>query len=184
MTDPLLVCFFSLKYKLLIRMDKDDIFNSQYIKPQVFVKISCSWPQIFLLYKNDGYLGEGGGGISNPIYLCACLFHVATQTNMILTKTVLLIKMFPYFISSSCLQYLYTKMQNWSLLAITNAKLISTAHPYWQCLVNKIKHTDIKISISDIICILRLKPFFFIWKGYHLIPTVSSSFLYFCQYFQ
>lgn len=41
-------------------MDKDDIFNSQYIKPQVFVKISCSWPQIFLLYKNDGYLGEGG----------------------------------------------------------------------------------------------------------------------------
>lgn len=43
-------------------MDKDDIFNSQYIKPQVFVKISCSWPQIFLLYKNDGYLGEGGGG--------------------------------------------------------------------------------------------------------------------------
>lgn len=121
MTDPLLVCFFSLKYKLLIRMDKDDIFNSQYIKPQVFVKISCSWPQIFLLYKNDGYLGEGGWGISNPIYLCACLFHVATQTNMILTKTVLLIKMFPYFISSSCLQYLYTKtdhywplqMQNW-----------------------------------------------------------------------
>lgn len=43
-------------------MDKDDISNSQYIKPQVFVKISCSWPQIFLLYKNDGYLGEGGGG--------------------------------------------------------------------------------------------------------------------------
>lgn len=47
-------------------MDKDDIFNSQYIKPQVFVKISlkisCNWPQIFLLYKNDGYLGEGGGG--------------------------------------------------------------------------------------------------------------------------
>lgn len=42
-------------------MDKDDIFNSQYIKPQVFVKISCNWPQIFLLYKNDGYLGEGGG---------------------------------------------------------------------------------------------------------------------------
>lgn len=167
MTDPLLVCFFSLKYKLLIRMDKDDISNSQYIKPQVFVKISlkisCT-PQIFLLYENDEYLGEGGGGISNPIYLCACLFHVATQTNMILTKTVLLIKMFPYFISSSCLQYLYTKMQNWSLLAITNAKLISTALPYWQCLVNKIKHTDIKISISDIICILRLKPFFFYMK--------------------
>lgn len=43
-------------------MDKDDISNSQYIKPQVFVKISCNWPQIFLLYKNDGYLGEGGGG--------------------------------------------------------------------------------------------------------------------------
>lgn len=183
MTDPLLVCFFSLKHKLLIRMDKDDISNSQYIKPQVFVKISCT-PQIFLLYENDEYLGEGGG-ISNPIYLCTCLFHVATQTNMILTKTVLLIKMFPYFISSSCLQYLYTKMQNWSLLAITNAKLISTALPYWQCLVNKIKHTDMKISISDIICILRLKPsLFFIWKGYNLIPTVSSSFLYFCQYFQ
>lgn len=46
-------------------MDKDDISNSQYIKPQVFVKISlkisCT-PQIFLLYENDEYLGEGGGG--------------------------------------------------------------------------------------------------------------------------
>lgn len=54
-------------------MDKDDIFNSQYIKPQVFVKISCSWPQIFLLYKNDGYLGEGGGDFKSylPLRLLA-----------------------------------------------------------------------------------------------------------------
>lgn len=139
---------------MLIRTDKNDISISRYIKPQVFMKISSKWPQLFLLCKNDGYLG-----VSKPTYLCACLFHVATQTNMILAKTVLLIKTFLYFITRSCLQYLYTKMQNWSLLAIENAKLITTDITNWQCLVNKIKHTDIKISISDIICIWRLKTF-------------------------
>lgn len=54
-------------------MDKDDISNSQYIKPQVFVKISlkisCNWPQIFLLYKNDWYLGEGGGDFKSYLPL-------------------------------------------------------------------------------------------------------------------
>lgn len=132
--------------------NKNDISNSQYIKPQVFIKISFNWPQLFLLCKNDRYLGGWVG--SKPTYLCACLFHVATQTNMILAKTILLIQTFLYFITHvfniytpKCKtdHYWSLQMQNW----LTN----------WQCLVNKRKHTDIKISISDIICISRLKNF-------------------------
>lgn len=60
-------------------MVKDDISNSQYIKPQVFVKISlkisCT-PQIFLLYENDEYLGEGGGGGFQILYTFALAYFM------------------------------------------------------------------------------------------------------------